>query len=146
MTKEKYPRVGVAILALSPENDGTVLVGKRGQGSKRGRGKLSIPGGALEMGESIIGCALRELKEETGLLSVRGTISQKFTEVVLEDTDEHWITFYVVVHTFPNATPIALEKDKCDGWEYVLWSSLKDRLDLYKPLAVLVNSSWNPFR
>ena len=45
--------------------EGKVLIGKRK--SKLGKGEWGFPGGHLEHGETLIGCAIRETKEETGL-------------------------------------------------------------------------------
>ncbi|GAB2550748.1 mutator protein MutT [Gracilibacillus alcaliphilus] len=53
---------GVCIINRS----GEVLLQKRGDKNKWG-----FPGGALEIGESIEECALREVKEETGLVKGR---------------------------------------------------------------------------
>ena len=45
--------------------DGRVLVVR--EGDRRVRGKINLPGGHMDPGESAIECAVRELHEETGL-------------------------------------------------------------------------------
>lgn len=49
-------------IALIPGEDGKVLMGKR-----RDSGKLTTPGGHLEIGEDPYSGVIREVKEETGL-------------------------------------------------------------------------------
>lgn len=58
-----YPRVGVAVLCW---RDGCFLMQQRRGG--RGEGCWSVPGGSVENGETWQHAALREVREETGLL------------------------------------------------------------------------------
>lgn len=51
------PAAAVAII-----DDGCILMLKR-----MDNGKWTLPGGTLELNESLIDCAIREVKEETGL-------------------------------------------------------------------------------
>ena len=60
------PRVGVGVLAVRhgfPPS--SVLVSLRK--SRHGRGEWALPGGHLEIGESLVECARRDLEEETGV-------------------------------------------------------------------------------
>jgi mutator protein MutT len=58
----KQPVVGVGAVIIK---DGKILLEKRK--SEPGRGKWSIPGGLVELGESISQTVVREVAEETGL-------------------------------------------------------------------------------
>jgi 8-oxo-dGTP diphosphatase len=55
-------RVGVGVVVQRP--DGRVLLGRRL--AEEGQ-PLAIPGGKLDPGESVEACAVRELREETGI-------------------------------------------------------------------------------
>ncbi len=61
MEEQKYPRVTVGGLIVNPE--GKVFLMK----SPKWFGKYIIPGGHIELGESLEDALKRELKEETGL-------------------------------------------------------------------------------
>jgi len=56
------PRVGVAAVIFRGEE---VLLVRRGQEPQKG--SLSLPGGLVEVGESLKAALLREIREETGL-------------------------------------------------------------------------------
>jgi|tagenome__1003787_1003787.scaffolds.fasta_scaffold20785289_2 8-oxo-dGTP diphosphatase len=55
-------RVGIAVVVTSA--DGRILLAER-RGD--GRGELAVPGGRLDPGETVEECAVRELREETGI-------------------------------------------------------------------------------
>ncbi|MCS7096465.1 MAG: NUDIX hydrolase [Nitrososphaerota archaeon] len=65
MVKRLYPAqpvVGVGAIIVC---NGRLLIGKRR--SEPGKGKYSVPGGLVELGESPEQAVIREIKEETGL-------------------------------------------------------------------------------
>jgi len=59
---EKRPRVGSAVLI---EKDGRFLLGERNK--ENYKGYWVIPGGGVNLGETIKDAGIREIKEETGL-------------------------------------------------------------------------------
>ncbi|MGC8606174.1 MAG: NUDIX hydrolase [Vulcanisaeta sp.] len=59
----RYPLVGVGSIVIK---DGKILLIRRG--AEPNRGKWSIPGGMVEPGEDPDYAALRELREETGII------------------------------------------------------------------------------
>lgn len=62
----KQPKVRHAVLCLVYHKDRILSVSRGGDVNN-----LGFPGGMVEMGESIIDAALRELQEETGVVGVR---------------------------------------------------------------------------
>lgn len=65
MVKRLYPKqpvVGVGALIIC---DGKLLLEKRS--NEPGKGKWSVPGGLVELGETVEQTVIREVKEETGL-------------------------------------------------------------------------------
>ena len=73
MVNREYPErpmVGVGVVVLGPEG---ILLIKRGKQPRQG--SWSLPGGGQKLGETVEDCALREVREETGLqISLIGLI------------------------------------------------------------------------
>ena len=83
--KREYPETPlVGVGAIIIEADRVVLV-KRGHAPLLG--KWSIPGGVLEVGETLREAAAREAKEETGLLVEVGELLGVYDRVLRDDTD-----------------------------------------------------------
>jgi 8-oxo-dGTP diphosphatase len=71
--KREYPDQPVAGIGAVIMHGGKILLVKRG--SEPGKGKWSIPGGIIELGETAKEATVREVKEETGLdVEVRSLI------------------------------------------------------------------------
>ncbi|MFY9640021.1 MAG: NUDIX domain-containing protein [Rhodomicrobium sp.] len=87
---QAYPRAGVSIALLKGED---VLLVRRGKGIYRGL--WSLPGGAVELGESAFEAARRELWEETGLLASDLTLSD-VADAVVRDTSGALEAHYVI--------------------------------------------------
>lgn len=60
MTARPIPGVGVAVIS-----EGRVLLIQRGRGAQAG--KWAVPGGKVDLGETLRETAVREVREETGL-------------------------------------------------------------------------------
>lgn len=130
-----HPRVGVAVLV---QRDGRVLLGRR-QGA-HGAGTWALPGGHLEFGESIEGCARRELLEETGLQILSCSLGP-YTNDVFEAEGQHYVTLFVLATPGPGE-PQVLEPHKCDGWGWFEWSQLPQ--PLFDPLHALWRGGFVP--
>ncbi len=66
---QPYPRAAVSVAVFRGDE---VLLVLRGKGAYRG--SWSLPGGAIELGETAVDAARRELFEETGLLATDLTL------------------------------------------------------------------------
>ncbi len=92
--KREYPDaplVGVGGIVI--ERDRVLLV-RRGHAPLRG--EWSIPGGVLEVGETVREAAVREVFEETGLTVEVGELLGVFDRI-LRDAEERTLYHYVLV-------------------------------------------------
>jgi ADP-ribose pyrophosphatase len=90
---ERRPVVAVGGIAI---DDDRVLLIQRGR--EPGLGKWTIPGGRVELGESLRGACARELREETGLEVDVGELVE-LVERVVRGPDGA-IAFHYVIHDF----------------------------------------------
>ncbi len=86
-----HPRVGVGAFVV--KNGSVLLVRRMGAPAA---GLWAIPGGNLILGETINGCAEREIKEETGITIRAGEIIHTF-EIIDKDENEGIRFHYVVI-------------------------------------------------
>ncbi len=132
-------RVGVAVIV---RRSGMVLLGKR-RSASHGDGTWQLPGGGLELLESVEACARREVAEETGL-DVTVVARGPYTNDVFVDAPAgplHYVTLFVLAEAGAG-TPVAREPEKCDGWEWFDWDALP--APLFLPLRGLVASGYRP--
>ena len=107
--KDNVPRVGVGVIVL---RNGRVLLGER-LGS-HGAGTWALPGGHLELGETVEQCARREVREETGL-EIQEVHSGPFTSDVFALENKHYVTLFVLAHS-ADGEPVVHERTKCARW------------------------------
>ena len=117
MNRQNQAKVGVGVIII---RDGRILLGER-HGS-HGAGTWALPGGHLEFGESILSCARREVREETGLV-VSSVSNAAFTNDIFEKEGKHYITLFVVADKW-RGEPIVMEPDKCRRCSWFQWEKL----------------------
>lgn len=118
-------RVGVAVIVR--RKDGKILIGLR-KGS-HGAGTWSVPGGHLELGETVLQCADREVIEETGLIGVyRLCELGRYVHTVMpaQDGGNTYVTLYVEGYYKGLVEPKVVEPDKCEEWRWVWPQSLSN--------------------
>ncbi len=78
MTKREYLRHPGAVMMIPLLDDGRVILERQFRYPLR-RSFVEFPAGKLEPGESVLACAERELREETGYAPRTGPTSAAFT-------------------------------------------------------------------
>ena len=127
--------VGVGVIII---RNGLILLGER-IGS-HGAGTWALPGGHLEFGESVAECAIREVREETGL-ELRSIHPAPYTNDVFAAEGKHYVTLFVVAQS-ASGEPVVCEPNKCSGWHWFHWTELPT--PLFQPLATLHASGFVP--
>ena len=124
-------KVGVAAILRREDK---VLLGLR-RGS-HGAGTWSLPGGHLEVNETVRQAAQRELVEETGILvDMRAIRKLTYTDDIFEVEGLRYITLYVEVDLHANRQePEVKEPHKCKGW---MWAQEAPG-ELFLPLQNLL--------
>ena len=131
----KRPLVGVAVIVI---RGGRVLLGKR-KGA-HGEGTWALPGGHLELFETIEDCAKREVFEETGL-SIGDIEHAAFTNDFFENESKHYVTLFVTARS-KRGEPRICEPARCAAWQWFDWSDLPK--PLFPPLASLLKKGFVP--
>ena len=85
------PLVGVGAVIV---HEGRVVIVQRG--TEPLKGQWSVPGGALEIGETLRQCAVREALEETGLRVEAGEVLEVF-DAIYAETDGRILYHYVLI-------------------------------------------------
>ena len=118
-----HPVVGVGAVVV---RDGMALIIKRAHEPRKG--EWSLPGGLLELGESLQDAARREIKEETGLDIEVGPVIETFDRVHRDDEGRIRYHFVIVDFVCWSASGDALPGSDADG---VAWVSA-EAIDDYK--------------
>ncbi|MGB9778239.1 MAG: NUDIX hydrolase [Candidatus Bathyarchaeales archaeon] len=94
MTKRLYPKQPVVGVGAVIIQNGKILLEKRK--SEPGRGKWSIPGGLVELGESVSQTVVREVAEETGLEVFEPELIDVVDNVVRDENGEIKYHFVII--------------------------------------------------
>lgn len=109
--------VGVGVGAMIFNDKGEVLMLKRGQGAKNERGCWEVPGGGVDLGESLAQAIVREMKEEIGVDIIVEYQLLAFDHL-LEEENQHWVGVPFVARIKKGQTPKIAERHKHEaiGW------------------------------
>ncbi len=89
------PVVGVGALIVRRDGDGVVRVVLIRRGNPPLEGHWSLPGGVLELGETVAEGVVREAREETGLEVSAGVVVGTYDRIVRDD--EGWVRYHYVL-------------------------------------------------
>ncbi|MEM1665991.1 MAG: NUDIX hydrolase [Nitrososphaerota archaeon] len=118
----KMPVVAVGVLILQDHN---ILLVKRK--NEPGKGRWSIPGGSVELGESLKDAVVREVYEETGLL-VEVSELLDIIEVIRRDSAGNIIFHYVILDYL--AKPISGTLRAASDASDVIWVSVDEAMNM----------------
>jgi 8-oxo-dGTP diphosphatase len=114
----EVPRVGVGAVVV---RDGHALLVRRGKPPSQGM--WAIPGGRVELGETLQQAVERETLEETGITVHAGTPIYTF-DVIMRDEDDHVRFHYVIVDMLADYISGDLRAGD-DAWE-AGWKTAQD--------------------
>ena len=131
---DQKPQVGTAIIIT--KDDKVLLMKRKGP---HGQGTWSTPGGHLDPGETLEGCAAREAKEEVGL-DVTDIRFRCVTNDVFEAEGKHYITIWMDGKSTGEPRIASEEEAQEIGW--YAWDALPS--PLFLPLENLVKENSYP--
>jgi len=118
------PFVAVGILVVDFERNEVLLIRR---GNEPGKGKYSIPGGLVEVGERLIDAARRELREETSIdCEILDIIH--VDEVIIRDKNGRVRWHYVLIDFL--ARPLSKNARASSDAEETIWVNIDRALDL----------------
>ncbi len=153
MAQREFPAVPlVGVGAVVVDGQGRVLLVKRGNEPRKGQ--WSIPGGLLELGESLIDGTRREVLEETGLAVTPEAIIEVVERIYKEEERVRY--HYIIVDYWARlaGTSTQIAKASSDAadlcWaDPVAWQSPEFQSDTYQlePLTVsVIQKGWQMAR
>lgn len=132
---KRRPTIGIGALIVR-EPDRKILIGKRGQDCKRGKGMFALPGGNVNINENICIASTREIYEETGLVTRNLVVTEEYsfnTIVPFAITDhypieDHISLWYLMAPYLGTKEPVIKEPQKCESWQ---WLSIKEIAEIF---------------
>ncbi|MEM0204873.1 MAG: NUDIX hydrolase [Nitrososphaerota archaeon] len=122
---KEYPKMPVVAVGALILQDHNILLVKRK--NEPGKGRWSIPGGSVELGESLKDAVVREVYEETGLL-VEVSELLDIIEVIRRDSAGNIIFHYVILDYL--AKPISGTLRAASDASDVIWVSVDEAMNM----------------
>lgn len=122
--------IGVGVGAAIFNKEGKLFITKRGKEAKNERGKWEIPGGSVELGETLENAIKREIKEEHGI-DIEIIELLGICDHIIPDEQQHWVS-PTYICKIKRGVPKIIEPNKCDE---IGWFTLEDAEKL--PLSIV---------
>lgn len=130
-----HPLIGTAVWI---QKDGKFMLSKRAPG-KSGAGTWCVPGGHLEMFETIEECCVREVREEASI-EIANLHLLTYIERFDEEQGKHYVTFHYAADWLsgdPRPQP-----GESEEWQWFSLDALPE--PLFDPTSDLIKSGINP--
>jgi ADP-ribose pyrophosphatase YjhB (NUDIX family) len=124
---KSIPTTRVSVIVIN--NDRKILLVKHRKGSRQ---YWVLPGGRLEYGETFQECAVRELKEETGL-DVKVDKMIFVSEAIAPDRSRHIVNIYLLAHVIGGQMQLG-DEAVLTAVDFLSINELKN-LTLYPPIG-----------
>lgn len=134
-TPPTAPRVGVGVIITKDQQ--VLLLRRR---NTHGAGTWSTPGGHLDFGETPEQCAVREVKEETGL-DIDAVAFRAITNDVFAAEGRHYITIWMEGR-YTGGEPILAAPYEASEIGWFAWNALPT--PLFLPLQHLLDGDCYP--
>lgn len=121
--------IGIGVGAMIFDDQGRLLLTKRGQGAKNERGFWEIPGGGVEFNETRADAAVREVKEELGV-DIEVVDELQTIDHLIPADGQHWVTTSFIGRVKDDQTPRIMEPNKCDAIEWFALDQLPSPLSI----------------
>ena len=135
---QSRPLIGVGVVIWRGEQ---ILLGKRlgRRIDDSDEGVWQFPGGHLDAGESVTGCAAREVKEETGLV-VQDFRHLGYTEKTFTVAGKRYVTLLVSCEYAAGEARV-MEPDKCSQWRWFDYHMLPQQIpgSLFEPIEIFMS-------
>ncbi len=130
--------IGTGLGAIILNENGEVLLMKRGEKCKNEIGKWAVIGGKLDFGETLEQGIIREVFEETNIkIKIDGQIP--YYDHLLPEENQHWIAHVFIAHIV-KGIPKNMEPEKCSELK---WFSFKK---LPSPIAKMSQPALKYFK
>ncbi len=131
------PKVGIGVMLL---RENKILLGKRNDNPEKasselkGEGTWTMPGGKIHFGEKWQDAARREVKEETGIILNKESLS-----IVRVNNDiipnKHFVTICIKCEDFQGEAQV-LEPEEITEWKWFEFSSLPSNIYIPSKKAI----------
>ncbi|MBI4836689.1 MAG: NUDIX domain-containing protein [Candidatus Abawacabacteria bacterium] len=111
-----HPHFKIGVQDFVINKKGQLLMGLRKD--PYDKGNWGLPGGHLDVGETLEECAIRELEEESGIIATHA-LQFAYVEQPITLSNKHYLHFGYLIKDFDESIPLINgEPDDVDHWEW----------------------------